>query len=287
MKNGVPVGYGGGWPFLAACRIGINVFPAFRGGESGWLFAQVLRVVPPALPRVALRGRALPVRRRQPRGPAFRRVLALLPPGLPAGRTHAAALAAAEFERIRRTSGYRSPLPTMRALAASDLALDRRADRRRDAGRRGRPLARGVAPRRRSVSRRPQGRGGHGGESRRRGARGGDRTRWPAAEARAFRSLAQVVARVPDLDRWTRDERAACVALMRAKGAADDAPVLPRARRASPTRRRHARDRARTLATPGASRLSATSAPATPGASMRCAHFAIRSPLSQSMRRSG
>ena len=54
----------------------------------------------------------------------------------------------------------------------------------------------------------------------------GDRARWPAAEARAFRSLAQVVARVPDLDHWTRDERDACVALMRAKGAADDAPYF-------------------------------------------------------------
>jgi hypothetical protein len=54
----------------------------------------------------------------------------------------------------------------------------------------------------------------------------GERARWPATEARAFRSLAQVVARVPDLDRWTRDERAACVALMRAKGAADDAPYF-------------------------------------------------------------
>ncbi len=42
-KNGVPVGYGGGWPFLATCRTGTNVFAPFRGGESSWLFAQVLR----------------------------------------------------------------------------------------------------------------------------------------------------------------------------------------------------------------------------------------------------
>ncbi|HET9338209.1 MAG TPA: hypothetical protein VFQ55_04360, partial [Casimicrobiaceae bacterium] len=42
-RNGVPVAYGGGWPFLGGCRIGVNVFPAFRGGESAWLFAQVLR----------------------------------------------------------------------------------------------------------------------------------------------------------------------------------------------------------------------------------------------------
>ncbi len=44
FKNGVPVGYGGGWPFLGACKIGVNVFAPFRGGESALLFGQVLRV---------------------------------------------------------------------------------------------------------------------------------------------------------------------------------------------------------------------------------------------------
>jgi len=42
-RNGVAVAYGGGWPFAGGCRIGVNVFPAFRGGESAWLFTQVLR----------------------------------------------------------------------------------------------------------------------------------------------------------------------------------------------------------------------------------------------------
>ena len=44
FKNGVPVGYGGGWPFLGTCKIGVNVFAPFRGGESALLFGQVLRV---------------------------------------------------------------------------------------------------------------------------------------------------------------------------------------------------------------------------------------------------
>ena len=42
-RNRVAVAYGGGWPFAGGCRIGVNVFPAFRGGESAWLFTQVLR----------------------------------------------------------------------------------------------------------------------------------------------------------------------------------------------------------------------------------------------------
>jgi hypothetical protein len=44
FKNGVPIGYGGGWPLAGTCRIGVNIFAPFRGGESALLFGQVLRV---------------------------------------------------------------------------------------------------------------------------------------------------------------------------------------------------------------------------------------------------
>lgn len=43
FKNGLPVGYGGGWPFLGTCKIGINIFAPYRGGESTFLMASVLR----------------------------------------------------------------------------------------------------------------------------------------------------------------------------------------------------------------------------------------------------
>ena len=42
FKNGLPIAYGGGWIFADSCRIGINIFPAFRGGESALLFTQIL-----------------------------------------------------------------------------------------------------------------------------------------------------------------------------------------------------------------------------------------------------
>lgn len=226
MKNGVPVGYGGGWPFLATCRTGINVFPAFRGGESSWLFAQVLRVyrhhfgvsrflVEPyqfgAGNREGLSSGAFWMYYRLGFRPVERRLRGL---------------AAAEAERIRRGSGYRSPLATMRALAESDIALDLAptdAAMRIDAGELSLAVSRHVAD-------------AYAGDRRAAEAAAIERTervlgardwpRWPAAEARAFRSLAQVVALVPDLDRWTHDERAACIALMRAKGADDDAPFF-------------------------------------------------------------
>ena len=42
FKNSVPVAYGGGWIFLHRSKIGVNVFPAFRGGESAFLFCRIL-----------------------------------------------------------------------------------------------------------------------------------------------------------------------------------------------------------------------------------------------------
>ena len=37
FRNGAPLAYGGAWTFPGRSKIGINIFPAQRGGESGWL----------------------------------------------------------------------------------------------------------------------------------------------------------------------------------------------------------------------------------------------------------
>lgn len=44
FKNGLPIAYGGGWLWGQRCKIGINIYPPFRRGESAWLFCQVLRI---------------------------------------------------------------------------------------------------------------------------------------------------------------------------------------------------------------------------------------------------
>lgn len=43
-KNGIPVSYGGTWIFGPRARFGLNIFDAFRGGESGYTLCQLLRV---------------------------------------------------------------------------------------------------------------------------------------------------------------------------------------------------------------------------------------------------
>ncbi len=44
FKNGMPVAYAGSWVLFDSARIGLNVFPAYRGGESRYLFEQVMEL---------------------------------------------------------------------------------------------------------------------------------------------------------------------------------------------------------------------------------------------------
>lgn len=43
FKNGYPAAYGGAWVYGRRALFGINVFPPFRGGESGFVLCQLLR----------------------------------------------------------------------------------------------------------------------------------------------------------------------------------------------------------------------------------------------------
>jgi hypothetical protein len=225
LKNGLPVAYGGGWPFLAICRTGINVFAPYRGGESSWLFARVLAayrqhfgvkrfIVEPyqfgAGNREGLLSGAFWFYYRLGFRPVERDV---------------ARLARAEFARLSR-GGDRPSLSTMRALTGSDLALDvepSSAEERCEPG----DLSLAVS---RSIADRYEG-------DRRRALRDATRfvrsalgatgfARWPRGERDAFASLSLVVSLVPDLADWSAGDKAACVDVMRAKGRADDAPYF-------------------------------------------------------------
>ncbi len=43
-KNGQPIAYAGSWILFNSGRIGLNVFPAYRGGESQYIFQQILQL---------------------------------------------------------------------------------------------------------------------------------------------------------------------------------------------------------------------------------------------------
>ncbi len=121
FKNGVPAAYGGAWMFGHRCKIGVNVFPFMRGGESALVFAELMRVYRqhfgPDLffvePYQIGRGNADGIR-----SGAFWFYYRL---GFRPMQRDLAALADSESARIAREPGYRSPASVLRRLAESDL----------------------------------------------------------------------------------------------------------------------------------------------------------------------
>ncbi len=123
FKNSIPVGYGGGWPFLTTAKIGVNIFPPFRGGESAFLFCQVLRVyhqrfgVDRFIAEPSQFGGG---NREGLESGAFWFYYRL---GFRPVAVRLAALAAEEYARMQRTPGYRPPLPVLRRFTRSDIEL--------------------------------------------------------------------------------------------------------------------------------------------------------------------
>lgn len=44
IKNGIPVGYGSAWALYGTCLLNFNIFPTFRGGQGGLLYAKTFAV---------------------------------------------------------------------------------------------------------------------------------------------------------------------------------------------------------------------------------------------------
>jgi hypothetical protein len=215
FKNAIPVGYGGGWPFAGTCRIGVNIFAPFRGGESAMLFAQVLRIY---AQRFAV-GRFIAepsqfggTNKEGLQSGAFWFYYRL---GFRPIDARAARLACAEWARMQVGRGYRTPIAELRRFTRSDIELRLRETRACepsdlssaatawiDAHHDGDRTA-ALTAARRFVTR----------------ALGGvDDHRWPRSEQIAFGELSLLVAQIRDVHRWSATDKRALVQWMRAKG---------------------------------------------------------------------
>lgn len=228
LKNGVPVGYGGGCELFGNLDLATNIFPSFRQGESAYVFGQVFR----AFRRVlgmrtvvvdpyqighknpeALRTGAFYFYSRlgfRPRDPA---VLALL---------------GEELEKIARDRSYRSPIAVLRRLARAELYLglpggnpepEKRLTASQVAALVSRRIAQEFGGDRDRAVRRSAARAGRALGVR--GWRG-----WAEDERRAFEHLSVVAGLIPDLPRWPVADRRALVAVFRAKGGRRELPYI-------------------------------------------------------------
>src|SRR5262245_25024331 len=123
LKNGVPVSYGGGWELFGTLDFAINIFPSFRQGESAYLAMQLLRAYrwlfgmrTVVIDRYqlghesteALRSGSFYFYHRlgfRPRHPEVVRTLGQ------------------EEAKIAADPGHRSPIPTLKKLAAAEVFL--------------------------------------------------------------------------------------------------------------------------------------------------------------------
>ena len=215
FKNEVPVGYGGGWPFLGTCKIGVNVFAPFRGGESALLFGQALRVYRQrfAVGRfVAEPSQFGGTNKEGLQSGAFWFYYRL---GFRPIDPRSAQRAAEAWARIEDNPGYRTPVALLRRFTGSDIEL--RLDKVPDCepGNLSDAVTRWIG-RCHDGDRTAAEKAATRIVARALGVDRGDR--WRESERRAFRALAPLVAQIPDLEDWPPADKRALVALIRAKG---------------------------------------------------------------------
>src|SRR5262245_7926117 len=224
LKNGVPVGYGGGWQLFGTLEVGVNVFESFRRGESAFIVSQVFRAYHQALGMHTVLVDPYQIGHDNPealRSGAFYFYHHLgFRPRDPAVR----ALADAEEAKITKNASYRTSLPMLKRLARSEVYLTLSAhawgaESRVSAS----ALAALVTD---HVSRRFDGdrqAAARAGMDVVRRALGVSTARWTSDERTAFERLSLLVALIPDLRRWPLSDRRRLVALMRAKGGPSEA----------------------------------------------------------------
>jgi hypothetical protein len=227
LKNGVPINYIEAIGLCEWMEVGFNTFYTFRGGETGWVYAQVLRCLCHLMGTMCVS--VYPYQIGHDNEEAiesgafwFYRKLGFRP-----GRPELLRLVEREERKIAANPKYRTSAGTLRRLAAGHVfydlpgsevgAWDRFSTRK--IGLRVNAL---MAP-------------GFGGDARRMRAErarvvarilGADTYSWTPLEKTNLENFAVALAPVRDLSSWTRVEKDALLRIIRAKAARDEMKYL-------------------------------------------------------------
>lgn len=225
LSNGVPIGYGGVTALFRQANTGINIFDPFRGSEAAFLWMEMLRAFQTlfGVQRFIINGYQFGEDNTEAiaSGAYWFYYRLGFRPADPAQKK----LAAREATRLARPGAKRSNAATLKALATGDLFLDLpgfddndyfdeallpRLGARAAGMLAAQPVASRAAAERQLAKKLAANLGV------------GSMKSWPAAERRAFTTLAPAVSIVPDLASWSRAERRALIAMIRAKGHAQE-----------------------------------------------------------------
>ena len=128
FKNGFPAAYGGGWVFGRRSLFGINIFEAMRGGESGYMMCQLLRVYRQAFGIDYFEVEPYQYGKGNPEGIASGAFWFYYRFGFRPADQQLNALAESEAQQISAVKGYRSSEETLRKFTHSNLVLNFKAE---------------------------------------------------------------------------------------------------------------------------------------------------------------
>lgn len=223
LKNGVPINYIEAIGLCEWLEVGFNTFYTFRGGEAGWIYAQVLRCLCHLTGATCIS--VYPYQLGHENDEAiesgafwFYRKLGFRP-----GQAHLQELAEREESKIAANPKYRTPARTLKRLAGghvfyelpgSEVGAWDRFSTRKIGLRVNRRMAREF--------------GGDSNRMRKRSRRALERilgtttSSWAALEKVAFDNIALALGGTPELRGWNRKEKEELVHLIRAKTARNE-----------------------------------------------------------------
>lgn len=124
FKNGYPMAYGGGWVFGKRSLLGINIFEAFRGGESAFVFAQLLRTYKNAFGADYFEVEPYQFGKDNPEGLQSGAFWFYYRFGFRPVDEQLNKLANEESQRIQSEKGYRSPISTLKLFTKSNVCVN-------------------------------------------------------------------------------------------------------------------------------------------------------------------
>ncbi len=124
FKNGYPMAYGGGWLFGDRSLLGINIFEHFRGGESAFVFCQLLRSYKQSFGANYFEVEPYQFGKNNPEGIQSGAFWFYYRFGFRPVDAELKQLALAEAEKIKNEKGYRSSYETLKRFTNSNLAVN-------------------------------------------------------------------------------------------------------------------------------------------------------------------
>ena len=217
FMNGMPVAYGGAWIFPGRSKIGINVFPAYRGGPSAWLFARIIQCYSMRFGVGRFEAESYQLGHGNPEGIRSGAYWFYDRLGFRTKDGALAKVADAERGSMARDRSHRTSVGVLKKLASRPMWLELLPEPAPvfDLVELGEAVMRQTSPahgldRSRIIVDKVNAISGKLGVK--------DRSAWPDAERIAYEDLAPAMNLLPALDGWSAQEKRTLVALMRAKG---------------------------------------------------------------------